>query len=148
MKYVLVVNCLDPKNMSCIIFEKSMVQGMENDGHYKYIDILEEHNKYIPFLLNQAEDRIGMYITDDYKLGVESKIFKEDYKRHYISDILDLRNKKLSDTDWTRLDDNNLDDVTRDAWKEYRQKLRDLPKNIPYGENVDSSQFIWPTPPT
>jgi hypothetical protein len=127
-----------------MIFEKIRVQNVECDENYKKIYILEEHNKYIPFLINQFNDKMGLYITDDYKLDVTSKKFREDYRRHYISDILDLRDKKLADTDWTRLDDINMDNLTSNAWKEYRQKLRDLPENIEYGENVDILPVTWP----
>ena len=127
-----------------MIIEKIRVQNVESDENYKKIYILKEHNKYIPFLINQANDKVGLYITDDYKLDVTSKKFREDYRRHYISDILDLRDKKLADTDWTRLDDINMDNLTSNAWKEYRQKLRDLPENIEYGENVDSLPVTWP----
>lgn len=140
VKYTII---LSKSSNSSMIFDRDIETG----EHYQPIDILEEHNKYIPFLLHQDSDRISLYISNDYKLDVTSKVFNEDYRRYYIGDILDLRNKKLADTDWTRLDDNNMDDLTRNTWKEYRQKLRDLPENIEYGEGVGSLSVTWPTPP-
>ena len=141
MKYTIL---LSKSTNSCMIFH----QDIETDEHYQPIDILEEHNKYIPFLLHQDSNRIALYISNDNKLDVTSKVFNEDYRRYYIGDTLDLRNKKLTDTDWTRLDDNNIDDLTRDAWKEYRQKLRDLPESVEYGEGVDSLSVMWPPIPS
>lgn len=37
------------------------------------------------------------------------------------------RNRELTATDWTQLDDANVDKA---AWAEYRQTLRDLPQNF------------------
>ena len=49
------------------------------------------------------------------------------------------RNKLLAETDWM----GNSDYTMPDAWKTYRQALRDLPANT-----VDPANPTWPTKPS
>ena len=53
------------------------------------------------------------------------------------------RNLRLQACDWTQLPDAPLTPAQVDAWREYRQTLRDLPQTCP-----DPSQVLWPVPPT
>ena len=67
------------------------------------------------------------------------------------------RNKRLSETDWTQLPDTLINTAVdyiplEQAWKDYRQELRDLPsKSNPkldsFGE-LDRTTVTWPTPPS
>ena len=67
------------------------------------------------------------------------------------------RNKRLSETDWTQLPDTLVNAAVdyiplEQAWKDYRQRLRDLPsKSNPkldsFGE-LDMTSVTWPTPPS
>jgi hypothetical protein len=50
------------------------------------------------------------------------------------------RNKLLKESDWTQLPDVPL--VTKAAWAEYRQALRDITSQAGFPANV-----VWPTPP-
>lgn len=52
------------------------------------------------------------------------------------------RNWRLSRSDWTVLADAPLDVTAQDAWKAYRQALRDVPSTFGAPEDV-----IWPTEP-
>ncbi len=52
--------------------------------------------------------------------------------------FINSRNKKLLDSDWTQLPDAPVD---KEAWAEYRQKLRDLP------ETTDTLNVAWPDRP-
>ena len=52
--------------------------------------------------------------------------------------FINSRNKKLLDSDWTQLPDAPVD---KEAWAEYRQKLRDLPKT------TDTLNVVWPDRP-
>tara|TARA_R100000458_G_C8094722_1_gene123926 strand:+ start:222 stop:560 length:339 start_codon:yes stop_codon:yes gene_type:complete len=49
------------------------------------------------------------------------------------------RNKLLAETDWMA----NSDVTMSDAWKKYRQDLRDIPANT-----ADPANPTWPTKPT
>ena len=53
-------------------------------------------------------------------------------------EFINSRNKKLLDSDWTQLPDAPVD---KEAWAEYRQKLRDLP------ETTDTLNIVWPDRP-
>jgi hypothetical protein len=52
------------------------------------------------------------------------------------------RNAKLTETDWTQVDDTPLDNVAKSAWANYRQALRDLPDQAGFPFNV-----TWPAQP-
>ena len=56
--------------------------------------------------------------------------------------IREVRDQKLAECDWTQMSDSPLDEATRDAWKVYRQKLRDITET--YAEAKD---VIWPVAP-
>ena len=67
------------------------------------------------------------------------------------------RNYRLAQTDWTQLPDTLINAAVdyiplEQAWKDYRQQLRDLPsKSNPkldsFGE-LDMTSVTWPTPPS
>ena len=67
------------------------------------------------------------------------------------------RNKLIAETDWTQLPDTLVNAAVdyiplEQAWKDYRQQLRDLPsKSNPkldsFGE-LDMTSVNWPTPPS
>lgn len=58
-----------------------------------------------------------------------------------LEEIREARNGILKDTDWTQLEDSQVDKL---AWAEYRQALRDLPSLVTE-ENIDGFEF--PNPP-
>ena len=49
------------------------------------------------------------------------------------------RNRTLTESDWMA----NSDVTMSDAWRTYRQELRDLPANT-----SDPANPVWPTPPS
>ena len=51
------------------------------------------------------------------------------------------RNKKLSDCDWTQLDDTPLSNTQKQAWATYRQELRDITTQ------TDPFAIVWPVEP-
>ena len=59
------------------------------------------------------------------------------------------RTAKLAETDWMLLSDTP---EMSDAWKTYRQALRDLPASTTptcdSDGNLDSSSVTWPTEPS
>ncbi len=52
------------------------------------------------------------------------------------------RNTKLSECDWTQLNDTPLDNTAKVAWTTYRQALRDIPSQSGFPHNV-----VWPVKP-
>lgn len=51
------------------------------------------------------------------------------------------RDWKLQKSDWTQFNDVTI--PNKEAWAEYRQKLRDITKDFPSPQDV-----IWPIPPS
>lgn len=56
--------------------------------------------------------------------------------------IKSKRKEKLSDCDWTQLEDNTLSTEQRLAWSEYRQALRNIPQSYQLAQDV-----VWPELP-
>lgn len=52
------------------------------------------------------------------------------------------RDRRLSACDWTQMPDNALTEAQREAWRIYRQALRDLPEGT-----VDPAAPAWPNQP-
>lgn len=52
------------------------------------------------------------------------------------------RNALLAGSDWTQLADAALTDEQKEAWRVYRQELRDMPQRSDISE-----EMIWPTKP-
>lgn len=59
-----------------------------------------------------------------------------------LSSLREERNRKLAETDWTRMDDNGLSDSAKASWATYRQELRDITDNATSLDDV-----TWPTKP-
>ncbi len=80
---------------------------------------------------------------DAAKAAEEAINWTEEFRR--------IRNDKLRDSDWTRLDDITLTSDKKTAWETYRQALRDLPatKSGTDKELVDNRDHSdWPTKPS
>ena len=62
------------------------------------------------------------------------------------------RNILLSESDWTRMDDNGLSGSKKTEWATYRQALRDLPASsnptINNNDELNLSSVTWPTKPS
>ena len=58
------------------------------------------------------------------------------------SGVRNIRNQKLSDTDWTRMDDVTITNSKKEEYKTYRQALRDITKQS------DPDKITWPTEPS
>jgi hypothetical protein len=51
-------------------------------------------------------------------------------------DVRETRNNRLTESDWSMIDDNQLNEKEKLAWKNYRQQLRDLPQTFDKPEDV------------
>ena len=63
-----------------------------------------------------------------------------------------MRNQKLLESDWTRMDDCGISPPKKEEWATYRQKLRDITKTVTpvflTRGIIDESKFSWPTKPS
>ena len=64
----------------------------------------------------------------------------------YWQELIDKRNRKLQDCDWTQLPDCQLSDSKKTEWATYRQALRDVPSNN--SSASARSDVNFPTEPT
>ena len=73
-----------------------------------------------------------------FKTAISSVDVTEETKQSLLKNIREVRNNLLEETDWMA----NSDVTMSDAWKTYRQALRDLPANT-----KDPANPTWPTKP-
>ena len=96
--------------------------------------IWDDKNQTLP-----TEDEVNKKL-EELQAGEPMKLLRE------------VRNKLISETDWTQLKDIDLDIIRERNWKNYRQALRDLPaKNNPKLDslgNLDFSSVTWPDKPS
>lgn len=58
-----------------------------------------------------------------------------------------IRTRKLTDSDWTQMNDSPLSDTEKAAWATYRQALRDITTTLT-GSEQTLEDVQWPTAPT
>ena len=97
----------------------SIEKGADEDGNAIYLD---------------SSEWPSQLTWSAVKTKWDEKIAGQDLR-----DLRGLRNDKLASTDWMA----NSDVTMTDAWKTYRQELRDLPANT-----KDPANPTWPTEPT
>ena len=76
---------------------------------------------------------------DGNKFGPADTRTEEEKTKAAWRELRNFRNMKLDETDWM----GNSDVTMSDAWKTYRQALRDLPANT-----SDPKNPSWPTKPS
>jgi len=74
-------------------------------------------------------------------LEAKEKAWTDGQADRDLSDLREQRNKLLADTDWLA----NSDVTMKDAWKAYRQELRDITKTF---KSMSDKDFKFPTKPT
>ena len=84
-------------------------------------------------VIDKTESEWGL-TWSDVKTKWDAKIAAQP-----LTDLRGVRNDLLAETDWMA----NSDVTMSDAWKNYRQALRDLPANT-----SDPSNPTWPTKPS
>lgn len=57
--------------------------------------------------------------------------------------VREKRNKLLAESDWTQVPDAPLTTEQKQAWRQYRQELRDIPQRFKRADDV-----VWPIPPS
>ena len=64
--------------------------------------------------------------------------------KEFWDDIIDKRNSKLRDSDWTQIPDSPLTAEKKAEWATYRQALRDIPNNLRDHPNYVSDEESHP----
>jgi len=78
---------------------------------------------------------------------VEEPLDATTLKPAFLDNLREVRNQKLSDSDWTQLVDvqNLFDEETKNKWMVYRQELRDITEIYLNNDIIDINQVNWPT---
>lgn len=80
-----------------------------------------------------VETKLWHKYTDEQRAEIE---------RQKAEAVRQERNTKLTECDWTQLNDTPLDNPTKVEWTTYRQALRDIPTQSGFPHSV-----VWPTKP-
>ena len=88
----------------------------------------------------RIEDGVELALTPEEEAArdVEEQEWADEVPVREIEDIRSHRNRLLTETDWMA----NSDVTMSDAWKTYRQELRDIPAS-----NIVYANVTWPTKP-
>lgn len=82
---------------------------------------------------------VAMTASDIAELKTVTEEWQVKQAENELKEIIEKRNKLLTDSDWTQLPDVSVDKA---AWAAYRQKLRDLTDQTGFPSSV-----IWPEAP-
>ena len=108
------------------------------NGPVEFITELGIYEQAIEMFNNEKQR-----IADEEKAQAEAQAEAIESARDYWVEMRDLRDRKLSKSDWTQIVDAPLTEEQKIAWGTYRQELRDLPENT-----EDPKNPVWPTAPT
>ena len=105
---------------------------------------------------NQTINSLGIYSQAETSFNNELKIIQDEQDAaeaafDYDAALRKVRNKRLLDCDWTRLDDNGLSGSKKTEWATYKQALRNLPANKTGTSKQlyqNNSHSDWPTEPS
>ena len=88
----------------------------------------------------RIEDGVELALTPEEEAArdVEEQEWADEVPVREMEDIRSHRNRLLTETDWMA----NSDVTMSDAWKTYRQELRDVPAS-----NTVYANVTWPTQP-
>lgn len=79
----------------------------------------------------------------------ERELQHQQRRAEFLSNLRSERNQKMAASDWTQVLDVNYAflPVVREAWRAYRQELRDLPAQYENLSDYRNVSVTWPEPP-
>lgn len=126
-KYEIEIN----KDNSCdiILYDLDSIEEIITDEEsitYRYYSFRIKINNY--------NDKVIEYTKNNYSRLLNDA--KEYDKNKLATEIRKKRDKLLLETDWTQANDTALSDEMVQAYKEYRQALRDMPEQSGFPYNI------------
>lgn len=104
---------------------------------------------------NERIEELGIFVQAIQNHSSEIQRIKDEADaaeaaRDYWSELRNLRDQRLTTSDWTQVADVQLTDAQKLSWQVYRQALRDLPENItdPKPLVLDPNHSDWPVKPS
>lgn len=114
---------------------------IDNNSRVQYISDARPNDASSPDWIEVANDSV----QEHWYYDISSQTLSE-FKPYSIEEVRDMRNQKLTNTDWMVLEDSPYQATGQEsnlaAIKTYRQALRDFP-NPSTSYNEDNT--IWPT---
>lgn len=101
-----------------------------------------ELNYFISFLIDEYT-KLKISRTENFYDQILDKVSDLSYIKFQ---MIDLRDKLLADSDYLMMSDYPLSDEEKEAWKTYRQELRDITKQDAWINN-DYMNIVIPTSP-
>ena len=117
------------------------INNFKLEGHPTNED---EFNASFVKITGSDADGVAIESTDPADFGVTWDQIQAALGGLTSQELIDLRaerNRLIALTDWTQMED--ISQATRDAWKPYRQALRDITDTATSLDDV-----VWPTPPS
>jgi hypothetical protein len=141
------------KNISGLNLSKSNTDFLLSIGWYSVEkqDILYDEKTHKITGYNYTIESNKVVETPIIELYTPQEILDKNANEKYIfyQYLRDMRDNLLKDSDWTQCVDIQLKNSTEwiDAWKNYRQQLRDLPQYYVQVETYDINSILWPIKP-
>ena len=124
----------------------------------KYSDVLKQHYSSSKWILRTDGNDQTSYdslewldsSTKPTKTKLDSYLSSVETEEMLV--FRQMRNQKLLESDWTRIDDCGISTSKKAEWATYRQELRDITKTVTpvfiTRGIIDESKFSWPTKPS
>jgi hypothetical protein len=114
------------------------VYGQKLPETHALVDLPEEYND-APETVSYTRTDDGTYTFTENAVAVMGR------QRHLLNPAIEERNRELTASDWTQVPDSPLSDEKKDAWRVYRQTLRDFPNT--YTGAPEDWRTAFPTRP-
>ena len=124
----------------------------------KYSDVLRQHYSSSKYILtidgNDQESYDSLEWLDSSTKPTKTKLdsYLSSVETEEMLVFRQMRNQKLLESDWTRIDDCGISTSKKAEWATYRQELRDITKTVTpvfiTRGIIDESKFSWPTKPS
>lgn len=135
------------RNVSGLNFFKDDLLTLKSLGWYSVTTLEVSYDQNTQYISDYTYQILENYVTATPVISNKSPadiITFEQLKQNFMRSLREERNRRLSETDWTRLDDVGLTLEQRETWGVYRQALRDLPQQYESNEIIDINLVSWP----
>lgn len=115
------------------------VYGQKLPETHDMVPLPDEYNNAPETASYTRDEETGTYTFSENAAAVEGR------KRHLLTPAILERTQKLKESDWTQAVDSPLSDEKKEAWRVYRQALRDFPNT--YTGAPEDWKSSFPVPP-
>lgn len=134
-----------------IVYENDEAQ-LKQFGWYKIVKRVPQFNSYTQRLSAPRHSIENDVVYEDYDVTQVISSNQEHYnevQNNVLNQVRKARDKLLANSDWTQAVDIQQSKSPEwiDAWKTYRQNLRDLPQKLIQEPKNHIQQVYFPKPP-